>query len=547
MRSMRSKISNGSSYRFAIGLLVMVLSFTAQTVAADPGNSNCDAVFEKGGWTEKKIVDTTSGSAATFFVTQVPTGGNPTFYRSTTHKFGKGAIIVAHLKTSAVYDPANQGGIATIEYSYDLRHFTDSLGAVGYRFLVYQNNTYYGGPMNEVYNNAWQNFPGANLDATKFQKIAGGGASNPDFSATGAPITFGYLTANSHPTQGATITKTSGIDNWCFTIIKAPCYAGDKIFANANWQASKIKDTTNGTGATFPNSQVSTGGNLAEYRRVTHTFGEGAIVVAHLNSQAVYDPASQGALASVSYSYDLRYIEGPAGGAVGYQLLVFQNNTYYGGPMNEIYSNAWLAFTGLALDYTKFNKIFGAGPAKPDFSCSGAPITFGYLSANSHTTPNATQTKTSGLDNWCVTLIKAPPPAPLNPDFKLTATMNSGNATTFSLLAEPVDTSGKFWWKVIEIDAQGNEVGTALPEVNPPVWWNPPYITQNDFTTSGGSTFGSPGIFQQGKIYRVTRGMWGPCNPWKAISKTVFMCTTCKTAKVQVDNFVQPRPATLNR
>lgn len=179
----------------------MVLSFTAQAVAADPGNSNCDAVFEKGGWTEKKIVDTTSGSAATFSVAQVPTGGSPTFYRSTTHKFGKGAIIVAHLKTSTVYDPANQGAIATIGYSYDLRHFTQTLGAVGYRLLVFQNNTYYGGPMNEVYNNTWQNFSGTNLDATKFQKIAGGGTPNPDFSSQGAPITFGYLTANSHTTR----------------------------------------------------------------------------------------------------------------------------------------------------------------------------------------------------------------------------------------------------------------------------------------------------------------------------------------------------------
>ncbi len=35
---------------------------------------------------------------------------------------------------------------------------------------------------------------------------------HPDFSATGAPITFGYLTTNGTPSTSYTV--TGGVDNW---------------------------------------------------------------------------------------------------------------------------------------------------------------------------------------------------------------------------------------------------------------------------------------------------------------------------------------------
>ena len=185
------------------------------------------------------------------------------------------------------------------------------------------------------------------------------------------------------------------------------CYCSDGTFSS-NWTSVVVVNTSGGS---FSSSHVSTGGNPTDYRQTVHTYGYGAIVVAHLNTQCAYNPQTQGALVSLGYSYDLRHFSPPAGQAVGYRLLVFQDNTYYAGPMDQVFNDLWATFSNTALTATSFTKIAGTGTAlNPDFTASGQPITFGYITANSNPNTKTTSTRTSGIDNWCVRTVSQPPP-----------------------------------------------------------------------------------------------------------------------------------------
>jgi hypothetical protein len=191
-----------------------------------------DSTFNASDWNSVLLPNSIAGS--TFTASQDNTNGNPPSSRLTTHIYPTGAIFVAHLyKQSTPYDPANQGAIATLGYSYDLSHYTAL--KVAYSILIYQNSTYYYHLPNDLISGStWTPFTGANLTAASFTKLDGPSPNvNPDFSCKGSPLVFGYVTRNSNPNAGTTDTTKSGIDNWQVSIEgKTPCCAaigGPKI------------------------------------------------------------------------------------------------------------------------------------------------------------------------------------------------------------------------------------------------------------------------------------------------------------------------------
>ena len=137
-------------------------------------------------------------------------------------------------------------------------------------------------------------------------------------------------------------------------------------------------------------------GNPAPGRSTKHTYGAGAIRVAHLSSNCFYPPASQGSLASITYSYDAKLDVGS--NQVAYRLILLQNNTYYIGPLDTVALDTWTSF-GATLTAVDFKAVKGEGPERPDFSCTGPIIQFGYETSNS-ATANATVTTVSHMDNW---------------------------------------------------------------------------------------------------------------------------------------------------
>jgi hypothetical protein len=182
----------------------------------------------------------------------------------------------------------------------------------------------------------------------------------------------------------------------------------DGTFNNSDWTVIKIYDNTVGLDATFTAGQSASGGNLDAYQLTTHDYAQGGLLVAHLNNGASYTPATQGAITSISFSYDLNSFANGASLAIAYSGLLDQGGTYYyPSPLNLISVNAWVSYAqnGLtALDFTALD-----GSTHPDFSDLGAAMQFGFVTANG-TAGGATHTA-SGIDNWAVTITEVPEPA----------------------------------------------------------------------------------------------------------------------------------------
>jgi|GEM_PF-1005588 len=128
---------------------------------------------------------------------------------------------------------------------------------------------------------------------------------------------------------------------------------------------------------------------------------------------------------------------------------------------------------------------------------------------------------------------------PLDPNFTLNATL-AGNAPTFSLNATTaaLPSGAGFWWRVEEIDASGNVVANTTL-TNPSSWWSTPTSTNfSGYCCNNASS--PPGVFLQGHKYRITRGVWDACTPWRAVSKTISICNNCKTKGPQIEDVPAP-------
>jgi uncharacterized protein (TIGR03437 family) len=221
------------------GVAILASSAIAQTVL--------DGTFgTASGWTSAMIQNTSVPlSSGTFAATVIPTGGmggsGP--FRETTMTYQLGGIQVAHIYGGYTYSATAGVSIAALSFSYDLIKFLplgDTL-SVAYAPLLLQNNTYYAAlPYDGTVVANWQSasyatgpFSHPGLIASNFVKVGGvglvnrlgDGPQNPDFSCAGAPIQFGYLTANSNPNNNF-VTSQSGIDNFMVTGISgAKCSA----------------------------------------------------------------------------------------------------------------------------------------------------------------------------------------------------------------------------------------------------------------------------------------------------------------------------------
>lgn len=194
--------------------------------------------------------------------------------------------------------------------------------------------------------------------------------------------------------------NTAGLDTISFNI-GAQTEGSDGTFTDTNWTATKIQDTTAGQSATFTAAQQASGGNPGQFRGVSQTVNTGTITVAHVRSSANYSPQTEGALASVSFSYDLI----SNGQATTYRPLILQDSTYYVGPSNSISSTSWTGFTQSALQASSFSKLSGSGPSTPNFFSGGRSMQFGYATQN--TSASGSITRISGIDNWSVSVTQS--------------------------------------------------------------------------------------------------------------------------------------------
>lgn len=174
----------------------------------------------------------------------------------------------------------------------------------------------------------------------------------------------------------------------------------DGTFADSDWAM-----------VTFPSSptgqfteQISAGGNPGAYKRVA-TINNNFTYNAHLREAFTYDPSSMGAISSIDWSIDYKNFFS-FGLGQGYGLVLQQGGTIYRGNFFATgLGGGWQTTSESGLT----SLVFGdgiSGSSHPNFSSSGSPITFGFMTSNGNAA-----TIDIGYDNYRVTLNSVPEPA----------------------------------------------------------------------------------------------------------------------------------------
>jgi hypothetical protein len=193
----------------------------------------------------------------------------------------------------------------------------------------------------------------------------------------------------------------------------------DSTFNDANWTALMIEDQTPGLTGSFSGGQVASGGNPGSYRAVSNSGSNGHVFVAHLFN-TLYNPATQGAITSLNFSFDVSFPDAglakpPLPVNFGFGLL--QGGAYFLRLGSGVFalSTGWVTDSESGLQQANITKITNTS-IKPDFSATGAPIQFGFSADFFSPIPCASPCATGAIDNWSVTINPAadtPEPGPL--------------------------------------------------------------------------------------------------------------------------------------
>ncbi len=180
----------------------------------------------------------------------------------------------------------------------------------------------------------------------------------------------------------------------------------DGNFSNSVWNATIFS----GSSSPFHAYQETGIGNPGNTWVVFLNGGPGGNVsVAHLNSNAVYDP-SNGFISQIDYSYQGRWHSTNSATTALTRMLLYQSGAYYTSSTAFILpNNSWGT---VSVTDASFSLASGSpgGPPTPDFSVNGASITFGFLTANN----TSTFSSWTWHDNWSVTLTtQVPEPSTL--------------------------------------------------------------------------------------------------------------------------------------
>ncbi|HYE62816.1 MAG TPA: hypothetical protein VD997_12540 [Phycisphaerales bacterium] len=188
----------------------------------------------------------------------------------------------------------------------------------------------------------------------------------------------------------------------------------DPTMADADWSLTKVHDTTPMGDAQGTGLAQATGGNPGGYRFGVHNWqivpSGVSIAFAHLRSGAVWMPSGAGAITSVSVSFDAACFQAPLVNAVALGLVCVQNGDFYfavTSPSAAIAGNGWSTFSG-TFTQASFQPLVPGAPNNLDFSSAGAPIQFGFYSANGGSGASMRNGATFGVDNFNLTIVPAP-------------------------------------------------------------------------------------------------------------------------------------------
>ena len=192
------------------------------------------------------------------------------------------------------------------------------------------------------------------------------------------------------------------------SVARADVTFSDTEFPISNWGFETV---TSGTGGTSIPAQVA-GGNPGNARQITNNVNANGGTVFGVSRYGTtnatrYDPSTQGAISSIDYSIDARWLSGIGGQGHSIMLGIKQNVTVYYAHIEITGSDGlWHTFGTTGLTAADFTNLTAGAPI--DFSAAGAPLRVGFIVGNS--APNISYTNVVLYDNFTAVVHNVPTP-----------------------------------------------------------------------------------------------------------------------------------------
>lgn len=195
-----------------------------------PGVVFQDADFPVSNWTVTAVAQPAE-NGPTHTESQASDGGNPDPYRSITYQMtpGPSSLHLDHFAVAATYDPATQGAIYTIDVADQCSRRSSSSASTftglmqspmfeqagrRYRLPNWQGSC-------TLHSSDWISTTRSSLKADEFVfsgPACGANEKCPDFSATAAPLRFGFMTELGLAAGSPAGFLVQGVDNWKVTV-----------------------------------------------------------------------------------------------------------------------------------------------------------------------------------------------------------------------------------------------------------------------------------------------------------------------------------------
>jgi len=206
---------------YAVSAVVLAVLAASVPPAMAQTTTFSDAAFLNADWTLTTEVLNLGGTVTG---TQVATGGTSGSYRRIVNTLNSAAgfgfsntVYGFHARAGALFSPIASGAITGIDYAESSIRLAAGVQACGVALV--QGGVIYYGPafVTPSTLNVWVPTAQTGLTAAMFDALAPG-VQNPNFTAAGAPIQFGFYRANSTSVGGGGSTLTGGIDDWVVNV-----------------------------------------------------------------------------------------------------------------------------------------------------------------------------------------------------------------------------------------------------------------------------------------------------------------------------------------
>lgn len=187
-------------------------------------------VFEDGEFVESEWIvasaSTPPQNGPSFTVARIPTGGNPGAFRKVTYSVpsAPGTVRVFHGRLPATYFPTSQGAIYMVEFAVHCGSLSPDFAGLSLKPMLEQGDRRYAALAELAVRCSPGSWSAVNVEflEREFFRLEDGPACGaaeacPDFSASAAPIRFGFASGVVRSSGGAA-TLQHGFDNWKMTV-----------------------------------------------------------------------------------------------------------------------------------------------------------------------------------------------------------------------------------------------------------------------------------------------------------------------------------------